>query len=177
MLRGLAFGAMSGLVATMAMTSAMRRLHAHLPPMERYPLPPREITATLLPAATRKDGAVTALLAHFGYGALTGAIYACLPVRRFPGVLYGPVVWAVSYSAIWPGAGVLTPANNHPARRNGLMIVSHVVWGAFLQAGLHELNHPAVGAVAKGSLRDTRADPAVSNRPRRALRPVDRRRG
>ena len=95
--RGLAFGAMSGLVATMAMTSTMRRLHKHLPPVERYPLPPREITQTVLPAATRKDDAVTALLAHFSYGALAGAIYACLPGQRPWGVLYGPAVWAVSY--------------------------------------------------------------------------------
>lgn len=155
-MRNIAFGALAGVVATMTMTSTMRRLHAALPPDERYPLPPREITETLLPAATRKEGAATALLAHFGYGALTGAIYACLPGRRPPGFVYGPVVWAASYFALFPGAGVLKSAGKHPARRNGLMILAHVVWGETLRLGLGELDKAAEKAFAGGALHDAR---------------------
>ena len=39
----LLIGAIAGFVGTMAMTSAMRRLHQRLPEKERYPLTPREI--------------------------------------------------------------------------------------------------------------------------------------
>ena len=33
-----------------------------------------------------------------------------------------------------PAAGILKPATEHPARRNALMIASHLVWGAALGA-------------------------------------------
>src|SRR3954454_18277678 len=39
----LVIGGIAGFVATMAMTSAMRRLHRQLPAKERYPLTPRQI--------------------------------------------------------------------------------------------------------------------------------------
>src|SRR6185295_10736775 len=44
----LAIGGIAGFVATMAMTSAMRRLHRQLPARERYPLTPREIVDSTL---------------------------------------------------------------------------------------------------------------------------------
>ena len=36
-------GAIAGFVGTLAMTSAMRRMHEKLPSREQYPLTPREI--------------------------------------------------------------------------------------------------------------------------------------
>ena len=39
----LVFGALQDSVATMAMTSFMRRAHRRLPASQNYPLPPREI--------------------------------------------------------------------------------------------------------------------------------------
>lgn len=137
--REVTFGALAGLCATMAMTAAMRRLHHVLPPEERYPLPPREITERALPAASRNDGGATALLAHFGYGALTGALYTVLPRGRLPGIVYGPAVWAASYFGWIPAAGILKPAHKHPLRRDGLMILAHAVWGVVLTLGLNEL--------------------------------------
>jgi len=155
--RDITFGALAGITATMVMTTTMRRLHSHLPPEEQYPLPPREITVTMLPAASRKDGAATTMLAHFGYGAATGALYACFANGRVPGVIYGPAVWAASYLALFPGADVLTAAGRHPARRNALMILAHVVWGETLRFGLKELHKAANGGFGCGLLRDARS--------------------
>ena len=39
----LLIGGIAGIVGTLAMTAAMRRLHRRLPEEERYPLTPREI--------------------------------------------------------------------------------------------------------------------------------------
>jgi hypothetical protein len=51
-IQNLAFGALAGLSATMAMTAAMRALFKWLPSHERYPLPPRELTERILPLET-----------------------------------------------------------------------------------------------------------------------------
>ena len=63
----LVIGGIAGFVATMAMTSAMRRLHRQLPAKERYPLTPREIVDSALapPAAVAPD---LTLAAHFAWG-------------------------------------------------------------------------------------------------------------
>ena len=45
-------GALAGFAATAIMTSAMQRLHERLPQEERYPLTPREITQSTMPAAS-----------------------------------------------------------------------------------------------------------------------------
>ncbi|WMT92768.1 hypothetical protein [Pelagibacterium sp. H642] len=123
----------------MAMTAAMRRLHEKLPPKQSYPLPPREITDRMIPSASQEIKSAATLLGHFGYGALAGALYACLPGKRMPAVIYGPLVWTASYFGWIPAAGILEPAHQHPARRNGLMILAHAVWGLALGLGLKEL--------------------------------------
>jgi hypothetical protein len=46
------------------------------------------------------------------------------------GAGFGVAVWAGSYLGWLPAAGILSPATEHPPRRNALMIASHVVWGA-----------------------------------------------
>jgi hypothetical protein len=58
----LLIGGIAGFVGTMAMTSAMRRMHARLPEKERYPLTPREIVdsgakqiGVTLPDETARD--------------------------------------------------------------------------------------------------------------------------
>lgn len=73
----LLIGALAGLTATSLMTTAMWRLHTRLPREERYALPPREITERLMPGATSEELLRDAsLLAHFGYGAVSGALIA-----------------------------------------------------------------------------------------------------
>lgn len=148
---GILAGLVSGALATVPMTLAMKALHRQLPPEERYPLPPAEITAKLgeevgMPEKphTSSQLALT-LAAHFGYGAAAGGLYAPL-ARRLPGhplakgIGFGLTVWTVSYLGLLPSLGILTPATEHPARRNALMIAVHVLWGAVLGLSFESLN-------------------------------------
>ena len=93
----LVIGGIAGFVATMAMTSAMRRLHRQLPAKERYPLTPSGTRRSIRPRRRRR----TSFVAHFAYGAGCGALIAAanprigLPRRRgggrrlVAGLLYG----------------------------------------------------------------------------------------
>jgi uncharacterized membrane protein YagU involved in acid resistance len=138
-------GALAGIAATCAMTAAARAMHRRLPAPERYPLPPREIVESGLPVAERsldEHGRRTATIAaHFGYGAVTGALYALAAPKGsiLSGAAYGVLVWAVSYFGIMPGLRILQPAHDHPARRNALMIAAHLVWGSTLARTLRDL--------------------------------------
>lgn len=144
-------GALGGTLATVPMTLVMETLFRRLPRRQRYPLPPREITAALAHRAggldrRASDTTLTAasLLAHLGYGALTGALYPLLRRRqpRHPllhGAAYGVGVWALSYLGWVPAAGILRPASRHPAHRRRLMIAAHLVWGVATAAVLQAL--------------------------------------
>ena len=142
----LLLGALAGIAGTFAMTAAVRAMHRRLPPPERYPLPPREIMEGALPAPAKRtldeQGRRSAtVVAHFEYGAATGALYALLRPGGIilPGAAYGLLVWTVSYFGIMPGLRILQPARNHPLRRNWLMIVAHLVWGSTMATTLREL--------------------------------------
>jgi hypothetical protein len=85
----LAYAAIAGICGTLAMTSAMRLLVQELAPSERYPLPPREIVERMAPrcaraAAPEPTREQATMLAHFGYGAATGALLAALSDRPLP---------------------------------------------------------------------------------------------
>lgn len=136
----LVLGLISGIAATGPMSVVMVLLHRRLPSGERYSLPPREITMKAVEQVAEPDeisqstrSALT-WLAHFGYGGAAGVLYAAVG-RRLPGgtvrrgVLFGLLVWTVSYLGLLPGLRVLTSATEHPARRSGLMIAAHLVWG------------------------------------------------
>jgi putative membrane protein len=136
-------GAVAGFVATIPMSAAMAVMHALLPKREQYPLPPKEIITSIAEKAGADDDlgeperSALSLSAHFGYGALTGALYGPL-AEKVPlsgaagGIAYGLFVWAGSYLGLLPATGILAPATEHPARRNALMIAAHVIWGATL---------------------------------------------
>jgi len=149
-------GGIAGLVATVPMSIAMLALRKWLPHYQRYELPPRQITKR----TTKKLGfgkhlekehhSALSVVAHFGYGTATGTLYA--PVaRRLPlppvasGIAYGLFVWAVSYLGLLPALGLLAPATEHPAQRNVLMIVSHIIWGAVLGLVVDWLGEPMSG--------------------------------
>jgi hypothetical protein len=135
-MRGLIYGCLAGLAATVPMTATMGRLHRKLPERERYALPPREIVS----AAGAPDGPAAAVLAHFAYGGIVGALFALQP-RRSPlaGSAFGVAVWSASYLGWIPALGLLEPGQRHPARRNALMLAAHAVWGATLASGLREI--------------------------------------
>ena len=144
-------GALAGLAATAPMTLAMKLMHEQLPREERYPLPPRQVTEGVAEKAgvnehlDEEERAAATWASHFAYGAACGALYGALPgegVDRRPvlaGVGFGLAVWAVSYLGWLPAAGSISPATEHPARRNALMIAAHVVWGATTGAALAAL--------------------------------------
>lgn len=137
-------GAAAGLFATIPMTIAMKAMHSLLPREERYPLPPRLIVESAVDKSGvegelgEDDKTHLAVISHFAYGAAMGTLYNAsteafdLEPNIARGVSYGLGVWCLSYLGLLPAAGLLTPATEHPARRNALMIASHIVWGAAL---------------------------------------------
>jgi uncharacterized membrane protein YagU involved in acid resistance len=136
-------GALAGAAATVPMSWAMEVMHRALPGHEQYPLPPRQITEKLTEATgLRRDLSNSqrmwlSLAAHFGYGASVGALYETV-AQRIParpltrGIIYGLIVWAGSYFGLLPALGIMRPATKHPARRNLVMILAHLVWGSAL---------------------------------------------
>src|SRR4051812_11813136 len=136
----LVIGGIAGFVATMAMTSAMRRLHRQLPAKERYPLTPREIVDSALdpPAAAAPD---LTLIAHFAYGAGWGALIAAANPRigRVGGAAAGGAVWLGSYMGWLPALGVLKSATKQPLRRDAVMLGAHFVWGWATAEAMREL--------------------------------------
>ncbi len=141
-------GALAGLAATGPMTLAMKLMHEQLPREEQYPLPPRQVTEGVTDKAgvnhqLGEEGRRAATWAsHFAYGAACGALYGALSGGRLDehplaaGAGFGVAVWAASYLGWLPAAGIISPATEHPARRNALMIAAHLVWGATAAAAL-----------------------------------------
>jgi hypothetical protein len=124
------------------MTACMARGRERLPPAERYPLPPREITGEVVgETASAEAVGDLAVAAHFGFGALCGALLAGanVPARAAPMAAAGVGVWAGSYFGWVPALGILRPAWEHPRRRSLLMAGAHVVWGAVTAVTLREL--------------------------------------
>lgn len=143
-------GAIAGLVATLPMSIVMLVLHKMLPRSEQYPLPPEQITAEIAERADIESASrgrmrdILSVFAHFSFGASVGSAF--VPVARFSplptiltGLLYGFMVWFVSYQGWIPSARILPPASRQPARRNLMMIVAHLVWGSTLVLLLRRL--------------------------------------
>jgi uncharacterized membrane protein YagU involved in acid resistance len=158
----LVVGAIAGVVGTMAMTSAMRRLHEKLPEKERYPLTPRELVDSTVEAEEEKARELTTL-SHFAYGAACGALVAA--ANSYPrgrdGAAAGVAVWLASYMGWIPALGLLKPATRHPTRRNLLMIGVHLVWGAATAKAIREISEAQGSIFAGGEDRDvpTKGDP------------------
>lgn len=154
-------GFVAGILATIPMTVLMVVLHRFLRVEERYPLPPRVIMSRLLGghlgiAATVEDVDATelqamTLVSHFAYGGACGGSLAAIehfvPLPRVvKGIVFGLVVWAVSYLAWLPAFGILPPATEQPPRRNAIMIAAHIVWGAAAGLVLDLLDRPDAAA-------------------------------
>ncbi len=137
--------AAAGCAATLPMTLVMEGIRRLLPRHEQYTLPPREVTERVAeqvgfePHLGETERNVLTAASHFAYGAAMGGIYGAVgdlmplpPIAR--GALFGLGVWAANYLGLLPALGILTPATQHPPRRNAMMIVSHLVWGGTLGA-------------------------------------------
>jgi hypothetical protein len=145
-------GALAGLAATAPMTLAMKLMHEQLPREEQYPLPPRQVAEGLAEKAgvnehlDEEEREAATWVSHFAYGAACGALYGAVSGGKtderplLAGAGFGLAVWAGSYLGWLPAAGILSPATEHPARRNALMIAAHVVWGATTGVALERLS-------------------------------------
>ena len=155
----LVVGAVAGFVGTMAMTKAMRTLHARLPGKERYPLTPREIVDAAVAPSNEAAKDLT-VASHFLYGAACGSLLAAASERpgKATGAAAGVAIWLASYMGWIPAARLLEPATMHPVRRNALMIGVHIVWGTATAAAIAELSDARETIFAAGPDRDVPED-------------------
>ena len=135
-------GALRGIVGAMAM-SGMRRVTTRAGALPRTP-PERVYDAAVepvVPGAPPRERTIAQELAHWGYGALGGALYGLLPaaLRRSPaaGPAFGLAIWAAFEVAIAP---VLGPEGGRPrpARERLALIADHVLYGSVVGARLPE---------------------------------------
>lgn len=180
-------GGFAGLLATLPMTLAMEGMHALLPWWERYPLPPRQITeevervADLRGSLDEPRHVALTLVNHFAYGAGAGAVYGAFS-RGVPappalkGAAFGLGVWSVSYLGLLPALGVLSPATEHPGRRNALMIAAHLVWGSatgiFFDRLQQHASPPVEGANAEKNWPTTTTPRESGEALRHAIHPL-----
>ncbi|GAC1361953.1 MAG: hypothetical protein NVSMB44_16530 [Ktedonobacteraceae bacterium] len=143
-------GAAAGSAGTVPMTLFMLAAHRLLPGWQKYALPPEKITQeTAERVDIRMDkpqllGAT--LVAHLGYGASMGSLYSLFAERlalpaALKGSLFGIVVWGASYLGWLPAANFSVAAPDEPARRNVMMIMAHIVWGAVTGVTVEQIEH------------------------------------
>jgi uncharacterized membrane protein YagU involved in acid resistance len=150
-LRKLLNGALAGFVSTAPMSLSMVLGWMLLSEREKYHLPPRLITEEIGEQLGIDDHLSEneliglTIFSHFGYGAVFGAVYslferAITVHSSLKGALTGVAIWTGSYLGWLPAMRILTPATQHPWRRNLLMIVAHVIWGVTLGEVTRKLN-------------------------------------
>jgi uncharacterized membrane protein YagU involved in acid resistance len=144
-MRSLERGAWSGLIATGQMTFFLFLAFDYLQRREKSPLPPAKLTDDVfhganLRAQTPARRERASLVSHFLFGLFGAVVYSrarsAEPLRRMPallsGTLFGITVWASAYLAGIPALGFRPSAYRMPARRNLMMFLAHLVWGATL---------------------------------------------
>ena len=138
-------GAIAGLGATAVMSAAMlaaRRagLTGTLPPEHIADAAIEEITDR---PARPEERTLVAPVAHLGFGAAAGAIFALIrrasgfrgPVASVVGaLLFANLVYVTSYQGWVPALRIMPPASRDDAGRVGTMVVSHWIYGAVLGA-------------------------------------------
>lgn len=142
--RDLLAGGRAGLVATAAMSLLM--LAAQRAGLTGK-LPPRKISdwaAEQMPPSERpadEDRQAMAGLSHFLFGATAGALYglATSGLRRVwisavLGMLYGTIVYLVSYLGWLPALNIMPPATDDRAGRTATMLTAHWLYGGLLGA-------------------------------------------
>lgn len=142
-LEALRDGAIGGLVGTATMSAIMLAgektgLMPHQPPED---VTDAALDAAGVPVRSEEARDTLAFLAHFGFGAAGGAVFGLLHRRlRLPipaalhGVLFGSLVWAVSYKGWVPALGILPPPERDRPGRPTTMLLAHLVYGATLGA-------------------------------------------
>jgi len=143
----LLIGGIAGFVATMAMTSAMRRLQNKLPKARTSPPPVADPGADRVPDIS--------LAAHFAYGATCGALLAAANPRLSPatGALAGGSIWLASFMGWIPALGGPETASGNALRRNAATFTAHLAWGWSTAKAIDELTdaRATIFAAGKGS--------------------------
>lgn len=134
-------GAVGGLVGTAVMSAVMQAAHkAGL--IEKHP--PEEIAEAALdavegPGHSEETQDALAVGLHFAFGAGAGALFALLHRRlnlpipaALHGVIFGTLVWAVSYKGWVPALGIMPPPEHDQPGRPQSMLFAHWVYGGAL---------------------------------------------
>jgi uncharacterized membrane protein YagU involved in acid resistance len=143
-------GALAGAGATFPMTITLYVLRQFLMPDAKDMLGPDRTTRwieaqlNLDTHLSRHEHWALMLLAHSGYGALAGMVYAPFaprkPVYAIPqGIAFGLFVWATAYMGWLPVVRVVPSPPQRSSHRRVIMISAHVVWGAVLGALLAQM--------------------------------------
>jgi hypothetical protein len=134
-------GALTGVLATSVMSTTFV-VAQHLGTIGK--LPPEIIVRSTV---TDEDRFVqpVAVVAHFGYGATAGSIFTMLLAHRKGGVingmLFGLIVWALSYEGWLPAANIMPPAHRDARNRALTIVAAHLTYGAVLGALERPGNH------------------------------------
>jgi hypothetical protein len=144
-LKSLLAGAMAGGLATIAMSAVMlgakrAGITGELPP-EKIARQAIEVVADEPPSDREEDAA--AAVAHLGFGAVAGAVFALLTMRTHAvrrsvaagasaGALYATGIWLVSYQGWVPALGIMPAASRDRRGRVATMLAAHWVYGAAL---------------------------------------------
>ena len=136
-------GAVGGSVATLGMSMVMLASE-QAGFIQRQP--PDEIAEAALDAAgvsdaTEKETDTVAIALHLAFGAGMGSLFALLHRRlRLPispilhGIVFGSLVWAVSYKGWIPALGIMPPPERDEPGRPETMLFAHWVYGGILGA-------------------------------------------
>ncbi|MFI7702054.1 DUF6789 family protein [Nonomuraea sp. NPDC049480] len=143
-MRNLVKGAVSGTVATAAMSVVMVA-GSRVGLMRDQP--PKRIARAALPGHKHRPKAgegVVGALAHVGFGATAGGLFGLLARgHRIPaaaGVGYALTIWISSYEGWIPSLDILPPISGDRPGRPMVMAMGHVVYGATLALTLSGLN-------------------------------------
>lgn len=131
---------MAGALATIPMTAVMVAAQ-RLGLMGRQP--PEKITDAMLDridvSPPREQRRGLAALAHLGFGAAAGALFAALRAGRpspgramLEGAAYGTAVWTGSYAGWVPALGIMPAPEDDRRGRPASMVLAHWIYGATL---------------------------------------------
>jgi hypothetical protein len=136
-MRKLLTGAISGLLATVPMTVV---IFAGRLLFMRWTPPPKQITKSVAerdgiePVRSSEELEFGWSMAHLAYGAACGAIYSVMQPalpgpRAVKGLMFGGIVWGVSYLGFVPALGLYPWPKDDSRTRIAVMIAAHAVFG------------------------------------------------
>lgn len=154
--RGLAAGALGGLVGSWVMTQFHVALYGRGVTDTREPQSHRPVSAqddattkaadviartTTQRRLSRREKQVGGPAVHYAFGASTGALYGLLSaytpaVRRGAGIPFGIAVWLVADEIMLPLLRLAKGPRAYPAAVHGEMLAAHIVFGLATDAAL-----------------------------------------